>query len=580
MLLCKKPRRLMYYAVAIAIGLLLIGEGPAAQTASANQGVFGAWGDTYPESDSSSARCQLCHINAGGGNPWNAYGWEIRQHIRNGGMSTEDAIKAAETADSDKDGQSNLVEIMFNVQPGWSVEGNLSYDRDGITQTVESSAAPNVRLDLALENPITETITSTGAISIELTTVITDLVSPVMGTATASLPDYLFIVEQTGQVWQTNAASGFQRLFFDLSSSLVPLGVAGSGTFDERGLLSFIFHPQYAENGLVYTYASEPISGTADFTTIPMTATETANHQAVIAQWTVENPTHPVNSMVMTSTKKVLLRIDQPQFNHNGGALAFGPDNMLYIALGDGGGRDDEGFGHGATGNGLDATNPLGTILRIDPLGNSSANGMYGIPADNPFVGATDGTLTEIYAYGFRNPYRISFDSQTGALYAADVGQGHIEEIDIVEAGGNYGWKHLEGSFFFDDNGAQRGFATDLNINAIPQTVLDGLRGPIAEYDHDEGISVTGGFVYRGAALPELDGRYIFGDWSRSFGAPEGRLFYLDAANAIREFQLRNRPAVEIYVSGFAQDASGELYVMGNTTGNPFPAEGVNTGVV
>lgn len=161
----------------------------------------------------------------------------------------------------------------------------------------------------------------------------------------------------------------------------------------------------------------------------------------------------------------------------------------------------------------------LATILRIDPDGDDSANGQYGIPGDNPFVG-DPGALDEVYAYGFRNTLRISFDPETGELYAADVGQNDTEEVDRVVAGGNYGWPVREGSFAFDRNGDDPGFVTDEDPG------IPGLIDPIAEYDHDEGIAVVGGFVYRGADVPQLR-RYLFGD------------FFSPADGGGRMFQLR-----------------------------------------
>ena len=232
--------------------------------------------------------------------------------------------------------------------------------------------------------------------------------------------------------------------------------------------------------------------------------------------------------------------------------------------VGDGGAGDDSGTGHG-NGNGRDPANPLGAILRIDPLGSNSANTAYGIPAANPFVGQA-GFVAEIFAYGFRNPFRMAFDRATGQLWAGDVGQNAIEEIDIVSAGGNYGWNWKEGSFFFDGNGAGPGFVTDIDPGAPP-----GLIDPVAEYDHDEGIAVIGGYVYRGNTIAALQGRYVFGD----FGGAGGRLFYLESDNSIREFALAKQQALGMAVNGFAEDAAANLYVLANIPGPLDAASGV-----
>jgi hypothetical protein len=295
----------------------------------------------------------------------------------------------------------------------------------------------------------------------------------------------------------------------------------------------------------------------------------------VIREWQVPNPADPA-SVVDPGSVRELLRVDEPQFNHNAGAINFGPDGNLYIAFGDGGGADDKDgqdfigsplVGHGCGGNGQNTDSVLGAVLRIDPAGNNSANGQYGIPGDNPFVGVSG--IDEIYAYGFRNPFRFSFDSQSGAMYLADVGQNDVEEIDVVTLGGNYGWNHKEGSFFFVANGNSNGYVTDM-----PLDVPAGLVDPIAEYDHDEGLSVIGGFVYRGEKIPALQGRYVFGDFARTF-SNDGRLFYLGANDEIVEFELVGQAGLGLSLLGFGQDESGELYVLGNTTGTPFGATGV-----
>lgn len=433
----------------------------------------------------------------------------------------------------------------------------------------------------ALALPLTDAIVQ-GDIRIQLEPVATGLTAPNWGTAAPGQDGQLMVSDQNGILWKINLATGDKTVFLDTSGRLVPLGIAGPGTFDERGLLGIAFHPSYRTNGLLYTYTSEPVNGDADFSTMPPATT--ANHQSAITEWQVPNPTNPTSVVDPTSARE-LLRIDQPQFNHNGGALNFGPDGNLYISIGDGGGRDDEGVGHGVTGNGQDGSNVLGAILRIDPLGNNSSNGQYGIPGDNPFV--SDPTaVDEIFAFGFRNPFRFSFDTGTGDLYAGDVGQDDIEEVDIVISGGNYGWNLKEGSFCFDPNGAGPGFAFPCAVEP------PGLIDPIAEYDtadslasNEEGRAVIGGFVYRGSDIDALIGKYVFGDFSRFTDTGvnnDGRLFFLDTMD-IFEFQLFGQDALGLALLGFGQDANGELYVLANETGVPFgagPDLDVPTGVV
>jgi glucose/arabinose dehydrogenase len=417
-----------------------------------------------------------------------------------------------------------------------------------------------------LEDPIPAPIRKTGA-AIRLVEVASGLTAPNWGISAPGHPDRLFVTDQDGTLWNINLETGDKTVFLDVSARLVSLGVAGPGSFDERGLLGVAFHPDYESNGLVYTFTSEPIGNPPDFTTIPIG--ETANCQSVIIEWEVPEPGDP-DSVVDLASARVLLRIDKPQFNHNGGAINFGPDGMLYIATGDGGAADDQGLGHSEQGNGQDLSNPLGKFLRIDPLGTNSANGQYGIPADNPFVGGEGlpAIVEEIYAYGFRNPFRFSFDSLTGQLLTGDVGQNDIEEVDIVVAGGNYGWRIKEGTFLFDANGDENGFVI-ANSPGQPADLID----PIAQYDHDEGLAIIGGFVYRGSAIPFLRGKYVFGEFAQNF-SNDGRLFFLQGST-VREFRMVGPDALGLSLLGMGQDAAGELYVLANATGVPFGDTGV-----
>lgn len=428
-----------------------------------------------------------------------------------------------------------------------------------------------------LADPIGRVI-RTSKIEVALEPIASGLEAPNWGASAPGDATRLFVSDQVGVLWAVTLADGTKTTFLDVSSLLVPLGIGGPGTYDERGFLGFAFHPSYAMNGLLYTYTSEPIDGAADFSTMPPATTP--DHQSVIREWHVNDPTNPA-SVVDPTSARVVLRIDEPQFNHNGGALSFGPDGMLYVALGDGGAADDQdgepslggpSVGHGPTGNGQNLGSILGKILRIDVSGTNSANGQYGIPADNPFV-ATASALDEIYAYGFRNPFRFSFDRSEGDLWAGDVGQNSVEEVDVVVAGGNYGWSVKEGRFFFDGNGTDAGFVTRKNP-AAPS----GLINPVAQYDHDEGIAIIGGFVYRGAAIPKLQGRYVFGELARTF-ANDGRLFHLRKKDLVRngrigksvplEIAVAGQPDLGLFLLGLGEDATGELYVLANTTGTP-----------
>ncbi len=417
------------------------------------------------------------------------------------------------------------------------------------------------------DDPIPEKIPVSNA-EFELELVADGFTTPVLGINAPGNNKQLFVVDQVGTITAVKLESSGRGntpdtfTFLDVGTTgldlLVPLGAFGPGSFDERGLLGLAFHPRYRRNGLVYTYTSEPLdSATPDFP-IPDTGEPPAANASltVIREWRVDRPRRR-DSVVDPASSRVLLRIEQPQFNHNGGEIAFGPDGKLYIALGDGGSADDQGAGHPQGGNGQDLSegNLLGKILRIDPQGSNGVNGQYGIPSDNPFVGEPG--ADEIFAYGFRNPFRMSFDSRTGDLYAADVGQNDIEEVDLVVSGGNYGWPVKEGTFLFDMNGDGDGFTT-ANSPGAPAGLID----PIAQYDHDEGVSITGGFVYRGRQIKDLRGTYVFGDFTASFAGPQGRMFHIDRDGQLAELLPAGGP-VGMFITGFGQDRKGELYVMG-----------------
>lgn len=430
---------------------------------------------------------------------------------------------------------------------------------------------------LVQDVPTVEAI-PTGQISIELDQIASGLTSPL---ALQEAPDEtgrLFVTDQAGKVRLIVNGILQDAPFLDVTDRLVTLGISGvrnENDYDERGFLGFAFHPGFSDPNSpgyrkVYTYTSEPVSGPADFTTDPVISKY--NNQSVISEWTVD--ANDINS-VDAASRREILRINEPQFNHDGGTIAFDPNQYTYISLGDGGGANDTSPGHGPTGNGQNINTIYGSIVRIDPLEPSatldsndlvSANGQYRIPLDNPFVGK-DG-LDEIYAYGFRNPFKYSFDPNTSRLIVADVGQGNIEEIDIVKNGGNYGWNIKEGTFRFDP--ITSGISNDLT--GISPTLID----PVTEYDHNNGLAVVGGFVYRGTAIPELRGKYVFGDFSHSFGEPLGQLFYTDLTTGlIQKFIIGiDDRSLGLYVKGFGVDSEGEIYVLASTALGPYGTGG------
>ena len=534
----------LFFVPVLGISLLV-----SATSAMARQPHLDAWRLKYPNSTSDDLGCQLCHEKVNGGEPWNAYGWDLRMEWLSNGNSIGAALDTVEFDDHDNDpiNAHSFDEIIRNFQPGWT-EGpvNTLYMSDGTTTTnqppppvLPSSTA--IDFPPAVSNPIVETI-NTGAVSLQVIVVAESFVTPVKAVRAPGINGSLFVVEKAGKIVRVDLASGSKTTFADVSADLV---AAASTKFDERGLLGLAFHPNYQNNGLFYTYQSEPLrAGQDSQVNYPIAAN--SGGRSMIVEYRAANPS--CNSPIIKQDN--LLVIDQPQANHNGGDLLFDTNGNLYISLGDGGGRDDQGAGHTLLGNSRDNTNPLGSILRIDPLGNNSANGKYGIPADNPFIAAGDNGVDEIYAYGLRNPYRMSLDALNGDLYAADVGQDKIEEVDIIVNGGNYGWNWMEGSFgFYDPDSTGLPFVS----NILPPGRPNDLIAPIAEYDRSDGSSITGGYVYRGAEISAAIGSYMFGDLG-------GRLFYLDAAEQIKEFSM-TVPLAGL-ITGFGQDSNNELYVV------------------
>lgn len=410
-----------------------------------------------------------------------------------------------------------------------------------------------------ITNPIPAKIAK-GNITIELQTVVTNLVSPLGVTVPDDGSGRMFLYDQVGLIHVVQDGAKLETPLLDVQNRLVALGAG----YDERGLLGVAAHPNFAAHPFVYTYTSEPTAGPADFP-IPVVAPKTNNHQSVIAEWKID----PANTNRLDpASRRELLRLDKPQSNHNGGTLRFGPDGFLYFTVGDGGAADDQGDGHVAGGNAQDTSRILGKISRIDVDARTSANGQYGVPQDNPFVGQS-GVAQEIFAYGLRNPYSFSFDRETGELYLADVGQNNVEEVDKIVKGGNFGWPIKEGTFFFDPNGTGNGFVTTVPVREVPPDLVE----PIAEYDHDEGLAIISGYAYHGTALPALTGKYVFGDWG-TFSAPAGRLFYLDGST-IKELQIgSDNRALGLWLKGYGQDAAGELYIMASTNSGPSGSSG------
>jgi hypothetical protein len=322
--------------------------------------------------------------------------------------------------------------------------------------------------------------------------------------------DRIFIVEQRGviSVFKNDSEVDDKSIFLNIASRVKDQG-------NEEGLLGLAFHPDFESNGYFYVNytASNP-------------------NRTLISRFQVSSADP---NMADENSELVILEISQPFSNHNGGQVSFGPDGHLYIASGDGGSGGDP-QNHGQNRRTL-----LGAILRID-VNRQEGGKNYAIPSDNPFFGNTEGFREEIYAYGLRNPWRFSFDTQSNRLWTADVGQNRFEEINIIEKGGNYGWRTMEGFHCFNPS-------TGCN--------MEGLDLPVWEYGHTNGDrSVTGGFVYRGAEIQELKGLYVYGDFV------SGRLWTLDFGDLSNPINTELLTAT-FPISSFGTDQQNELYLCG-----------------
>lgn len=391
---------------------------------------------------------------------------------------------------------------------------------------------------------------------VQLELVADGFTSPVALVDPADGRDRLFVVDQPGLIWVLIAGDRIEKPFLDLRERVVEL----NASYDERGLLGLTFHPDFATNGLFYVSYSAPLQAGV--------SPEEWDHTTYISEFNVsrENP-----NQADPDSERILLAIDKPGYNYEAGHIAFGPDGYLYIATGDSVRDPATEAGEYAQ----DTSSLLGKILRIDVNGTGDTGQNYVVPSDNPFVSGQG--RPEIFAVGFRNPYRFSFDTahnvpvplredksfdvsgpREARLFVADVGQARMEEVSLVQVGRNYGWPIREGTACFN--------AQDWN-RPLESCPAFGLSEPIIAYAHQGDLSaVIGGAVYRGKTIPVLAGGYIFGDWGRG----RGHLFvayppYFGFGRwEVTEIPLK----IEIgQLLGIGQDASGELYLLTKAPG-------------
>jgi len=385
----------------------------------------------------------------------------------------------------------------------------------------------------------------------------------------------LLVAEQSGIIHLLDRdGKKSEQPFLDLRPRMVAINKG----MEERGLLGLALHPQFKSNRKFYVVYSAPLRTNAP----PKWdhAERLSECKTIDANFSTANP----------ESERILLEIDQPDWNHNSGRLAFGPDAFLYMSVGDGGAHNDvgdvaRGRGHPPEGNGQKLDTLLGKVLRVDV----DRGAPYGIPRDNPFADGKKG-LPEIFAYGLRNPWGMSFDrGGKQDLILADVGQDRWEEINVIVNGGNYGWRLREGFDGFDPKNPRSAPTNAVSVGADGKPFVDPvltyktLRGRGTE-SNAYGVTVTGGYVYRGKALPSLVGKYVFADWSRSMAIPDGTLLVATippqgsgtAPWTVEPLALKEYPngRIKSFIWALGEDSEGELYVLANGMNSAFGTRG------
>jgi glucose/arabinose dehydrogenase len=389
-----------------------------------------------------------------------------------------------------------------------------SFEKHRPTPTITPTTVPTPTPTIVATSTPTVTPTATASPTpspippLALAEVATGLSSPVDLQMPTDGTNRFFVVEQAGTIKILRNGAVLSQAFLNIQGKVTSGG--------ELGLLGLAFHPNYSSNGRFFLNYTRTVNGT--------------QRQTVIAEYRVSS-SDP--NLADPASEKILLTVDQPFDNHNAGQLAFGPDGFLYFGLGDGGNGGDP------LGNGQNLATLLGKMMRID-VDHADPGLQYAVPPDNPFVGNA-AVRPEIWAYGFRNPWRFSFERGTGRQFCADVGQSSFEEVDLVQKGGNFGWNVMEGAHCFN-----------------PPSGCDtsGKILPIAEYDHSEGSAIIGGYVYKGTEIPALTDLYIFGDLSSQ------TMWYLREAPPGTFTRTTLLSQFGFAISAFGQDTPGEIYVV------------------
>lgn len=411
--------------------------------------------------------------------------------------------------------------------------------------------------------------------NVSLKLVASDLTGPMVAVSPNDGTKRLFIVDQIGVI-KILEPGGEVRSdpFLDLRSKLVQM----SPRYDERGLLGLAFHPNFRNNGRLFVYYSIPLRSDGP---------QGWDHTNRLSEFRVSSSSGP--NRADADSERVIMEVDWPYSNHNGGQIRFGPDGYLYVPMGDGGGANDVGRGHNPDiGNGQDIASYLGKMHRIDV--DNTDNKPYGIPEDNPFLGnGNENALPEIYAYGLSNAAYASFDPQSGLLFVGNAGQELFESIYVIVKGGNYGWNIREGTHCFDPDNSRQPPEECRTTGYRGEPLI----GPVVEVGHDVGDVIIGGYVYRGNAMPGFYGRYIFGNWIwtdaeigngtllvasppsgwswKMPSAPDDltlddvRMWTINKINVVRG----SKEKIKGFVRGFGEDSDGELYIMASQRAGP-----------
>lgn len=542
------------------------------------------WLDQYSQqSFTGEARCQICHEQISGGDGWNAYGWDLRQVFESnrlaigGGFDNEQAaflsslrtLEEFRTDLSDPSSANYLEEILANAQPGWreGEDNRISFKDDTFKligpptdlSCLTKIDASSIDQSCPLLRPTFDTI-ATEDLSLSLKEISSGFNKVVAITsANDSMDHKLYIVERLGKIWEIDLIDSSKRLFLDFSDKLLAIN---SDEKDQRGLIGFAFHPNYSENHLVVIHLSKVYQpDAADF----KAQVGEPDHLSVISEWQIMDSKDGTPAQLID--EKELLIVERNDQNPKGGEVLFGPDDLLYISIGDEDLSRSMPRGYRTVGSVV-----TGTVLRIDINSPNPTNGRYTIPVTNPFVGLEG--IDEVYAGGFRFPQGLSFaesdlssdDSLSiSSLFLSDKGFEFVEEINRIQPSDvakNFGWNQKEGTYFR--------YLTPEGESFLSAVVPDGNNSmfiePVGQYGREDGGSITPGVIFKGESIERLKGRYVFADNKSGELQNQSRLFYLNEHNTIIDISSTLLDKLSVQLIG--ADFNGDLYLIADSIEN------------